>query len=255
MPFPSDLSDGQWALVRDLFEARRGAPPRIPRRRMVEAILYLARTGAQWRYLPGEFGPWGAVWQQFRRWRDAGVWGEAMRRLAVSVRRSEEREDHPSLLLVDGQTVKGGRSGPGFHEAGGPGGRTFGAKRTILVDTIGCVHGALVTSARPHDLAAARELLAAEVSRQPRLESVMADRGYRGQGSTLRRHGVRFEIKAWPERQRIFRPLVPLWRVEAGFAQLGRWRRLSRSYEGTAASARTWIEAAACALMLERLAA
>jgi transposase len=47
---------------------------------------------------------------------------------------------------------------------------------------------------------------------------------------------------------------VPLWRVEAGFAQPGRWRRLSRSYEGSVASARAWVEAAAYALMLERLA-
>src|SRR5262245_40250609 len=85
MAFPSDLSDAQWARVRDLFESRRGAPPRIERRQMGNAILYPARTGAQWRYLPSEFGPWGAVWQQFRRWRDAGVWAEAMRRLAVWV--------------------------------------------------------------------------------------------------------------------------------------------------------------------------
>jgi hypothetical protein len=66
---PTDLTDAQWRLVRDLFDpsGRRGAPARIPRRRMVSAMLHQARTGGQWRFLPGHFGPWGATWQQFRR--------------------------------------------------------------------------------------------------------------------------------------------------------------------------------------------
>jgi putative transposase len=65
----TDLTDDQWQLVRDLFDPPDlpGAPARIPRQRMVDAILYQARTGCQWRYLPPPFGPWGAIWQQFRR--------------------------------------------------------------------------------------------------------------------------------------------------------------------------------------------
>ena len=70
---------------------------------MVNAILYLALTGAQRRYLPGEFGWWGAAWQQFRRWRDPGVRGEAMRRVPVCVRQREQRGAYSSLLQVDGQ--------------------------------------------------------------------------------------------------------------------------------------------------------
>jgi len=64
-----DLSDHEWDLVADLFDPdeRRGTPARHPRRRMVEAMLYLARTGCQWRYLPERFPPWEAVWAQCRR--------------------------------------------------------------------------------------------------------------------------------------------------------------------------------------------
>ena len=64
-----DLSDHEWDLVADLFDpdGRRGTPARHPRRRMVEAMLYLARTGCQWRYLPERFPPWEAVWAQCRR--------------------------------------------------------------------------------------------------------------------------------------------------------------------------------------------
>ncbi|MGH8533613.1 MAG: transposase [Gammaproteobacteria bacterium] len=72
----------------DLFDppGRRGAPARIPRRSMVNAVLYQARTGCQWRYLPAEFGSWGAVWQQFRCWRSKGVWAQAMDRLRRAAR-------------------------------------------------------------------------------------------------------------------------------------------------------------------------
>ena len=65
MGFAIALSDEQWALVADLFDppGRRGAPARIPRRQMVDAMLFIARTGCQWRYLPERYPPWGAVWK------------------------------------------------------------------------------------------------------------------------------------------------------------------------------------------------
>ena len=64
-----ELTNPEWALVCDLFDpvGRRGAPARYGRRQMVEAILFLARTGCQWRYLPDRYPPWEAVWQQWRR--------------------------------------------------------------------------------------------------------------------------------------------------------------------------------------------
>jgi transposase len=75
MSFAIALSDEQWDLVADLFDppGRRGAPAQIPRRQMVEAMLFLARTGCQWRYLPERYGSWTAVWAQWRRWRANGV--------------------------------------------------------------------------------------------------------------------------------------------------------------------------------------
>src|SRR5665811_1716643 len=75
-----DLSDDEWDFVADLFDpdGRRGTPAQHPRRRMVEAMLYLARTGCQWRSLPERFPAWEAVWSQWRRWRANGVWAAAM---------------------------------------------------------------------------------------------------------------------------------------------------------------------------------
>jgi putative transposase len=93
---------------------------------MVDAMLYIARTGCQWRYLPSSYPPWGAIWQQWRRWVAAGVWEEAMRELSKQERRRSERQATPSMVMLDAQTVRGGRSGLTFHERGGRGGYTRG---------------------------------------------------------------------------------------------------------------------------------
>lgn len=151
MSFAIALSDVQWELVADLFDppGRRGAPAAIPRRQMVDAMLFIGRTGCQWRYLPEHYGAWTAVWAQWRRWRANGVWAAAMTRLAAIVRLLHDREPIPSMVMVDAQTVKGGRYGPTFHEAGGRGGRTIGTKRTLLVEILGLPVAAGACSARP----------------------------------------------------------------------------------------------------------
>src|SRR5674476_1518977 len=120
MSFAIALTDEQWELVADLFDppGRRGAPAQIPRRQMVDALLFIGRTGCQWRYLPERYGARTAVWAQWRRWRANGVWARAMERLAAIVRVLHDREPIPSMVMVDAQTVKGGRYGPTFHEAG-----------------------------------------------------------------------------------------------------------------------------------------
>jgi putative transposase len=114
-----DLSDGEWDLVADLFdpEGRRGAPEHYPRRTMVETMLWMARTGVQWRHLPERFPPWSAVWSQRRCWRANGVWAQAMGRLARTIRMDKDRDPEPSMAMVDAQTAKGGRAGPTFYAA------------------------------------------------------------------------------------------------------------------------------------------
>ncbi len=255
MAFSLTLSDTQWGLVADLFDppGRRGAPAQIPRRQMVDAMLFLARTGCHWRYLPEHFGAWSAVWSQWRRWRANGVWEEAMARLAQHIRMVHQRDPLPSMVMIDAQTVKGRRYGPTFHQAGGRGGRTIGTKRSILVEILGLPVAAHVDSARPHDVRAGRELLHQALPHLPRVHAVLGDRGYRALEKATQHHHARLEIKAPLPGQVGFAPYQTLWRVENAFAQLGRWRRLSRCYEGTKASAKAWLEVAAFSYLLGRL--
>lgn len=266
-----ELTDTQWGLVSDLFDPphRRGAPAQIPRRQMVEAMLFLARTGCQWRYIPDRYGRWGAVWQQWLRWRGNGVWACAMKRLATAIRVAHGRDPIPSMVMIDAQTVKGGRAGPTFHDQGGRGGRTIGAKRSILIEILGLPIAAQVDPASPHDVKVAREFLRERLPELPRVQAIVADRGYRGLRALAAHHKLALDIKAPPKRQpgvpRLpstpgrnklkgnFVPIAPLYRVENAFAQLGRWRRLSRCFEQTKESARAWLEVAAFGYMLGRL--
>ena len=256
MSFAIALTDEQWELVTDLFDppGRRGAPAQIRRRQMVDAMLFIARTGCQWRYLPERYGSWTAVWAQWRRWRTNGVWARAMTRLVAIVRLLHDREPLPSMVMVDAQTVKGGRYGPTFHQAGGPGGRTIGTKRTILVEILGLPIAARADSARPHDVTAARELLRDRLADLPRVHAIVGDRAYRGLLKLAERKRVTLDIKAPPKGTPGFTPLWPLYKVEHTIAQLGRWRRLSRCYEGTEASARAWLEVASVGYLAWRAA-
>jgi putative transposase len=92
-----DVTDAEWDQVADLFDpdGRRGAPDLYPRRLMVEAMLWMARTGVQWSYLPEQFPPWTAVWSQWRRWRSNGVWAQAMGRLARTIRMTRSATRSP----------------------------------------------------------------------------------------------------------------------------------------------------------------
>ena len=72
--YPSDLTDAQWALVEPLLSVVKpgGRPEAHARREVVNAILYLLRTGCSWRQLPKNFPPWETVYWHFKRWRDDG---------------------------------------------------------------------------------------------------------------------------------------------------------------------------------------
>jgi transposase len=194
-------------LVKGLFDPpkHRGVQGTIAKRSIVDAILWLARTGCQWRHLPDRFPDWQAVWSQWRRWRDNGTWAAAMRVLAREIRLRHQRKADPTMVMIDGQTEKGGRASPTFHEAGGRGGYTRGAKRTILIEILGLPLAVSVESAKPHDVQSARRLLKeqldappAQQPKLPGLQAIVADRGYTGLAELANSHGLNLDIKRPP---------------------------------------------------------
>jgi putative transposase len=109
-PYPSDLTDAEWAAIQAVFPkpkgGRSGRPPTYPRREIWNAILYQARTGCQWEYLPHDFPPHGDVWEHFCRWRDQGIIAAVHDALRTQVREQAGREPTPSAAILDSQTVK-----------------------------------------------------------------------------------------------------------------------------------------------------
>lgn len=114
--YDTDLSDAQWEILHPLLKCPRehgGKPPDHPLREIVNAMLYILRTGCAWRHLPHDFPPHAAVYSHFRRWRKNGKLDRVHDVLRERVREAEGREATPSAAVIDSQSVptteKGGR--------------------------------------------------------------------------------------------------------------------------------------------------
>ena len=113
LAYPTDLTDEQWAILAPLIPPpRKNARPRqTEMREVINAILYLLRTGCAWRCLPHDFPPYRTVFYYFSKWRKCGVWKKIHDRLYERMRELEEREATPSAAIIDSQSVKTGEKG------------------------------------------------------------------------------------------------------------------------------------------------
>src|SRR5512135_2064797 len=111
--YPSDLSKREWAILEPLIPpAKPGGHPRTTdMREVLNAILYLDRTGCQWRALPHEFPPWSTVWSYFRTWHNDGTWKRMHTALREQVRVKAGRKATPSAAIIDSQSVKTAQKG------------------------------------------------------------------------------------------------------------------------------------------------
>lgn len=234
-PYPSDVSDDEWAFVAPyLTLMTEDAPQREHSLREVfNGLRWLARTGAQWRMMPNDLPPWYTVYQQTQRWLNAGVFEALVHDLRMLLREIDGRMPQPSAAIFDARTLQsspesGARAGWDGHK------RRRGSKVHVAVDTLGQLLALLVTPANEQERAQVAEL--AEQVQAATGEAVnvaFVDQGYTGEqpAEDAQAHGIRLEVVKLPTAKRGFVLLPRRWVVERSFGWMARFRRLARDYE------------------------
>ncbi len=257
--YDSDLTDAQWRLVADCIpplksnDTTGGRPAKYERREILNAILYVARTGCQWRLLPHDLPKWKTVYRYFVLWHEQGIFETINDRLRVSVRVKAGRNPQPSAGVIDSQSVKivANIGYAGFDGAK----KVNGRKRHIVVDTLGLLLEVVVHEASLSDRAGAETVLAKVHAQFKRVKTIFADQGYTGKLIRLAHTTLHMTITIIKRTEvRAFHILPRRWVVERTFGWFGFYRRLAKDYERYPTHSEAFVYIAMSNIMLHRLA-
>ncbi|RBH52159.1 IS5 family transposase [Pseudomonas sp. MWU13-2860] len=260
--YPSDISREKFAQIEPLLRGvrRNTKPVQLDLYEVFCAVLYLLRTGCQWRYLPPDFPKWQNVYAYWRKWTAPDLHGVSVLELALkksqvgAAREKLGRNASSTLLIVDAQSVKNtDTAGLKGYDAGK---KISGIKRHIVVDTQGLPHAVAVTTAEVTDRKGALKALARCQSGLKRVQSLLCDSGYVGQPFA---QGVREILGGYVTVQiakrselHTFKVMPKRWIVERSFAWLEKSRRLWKNCERKLNTSLQFIHLAFLALLLRR---
>ncbi|SCF19839.1 Transposase [Micromonospora echinospora] len=244
-PYPSDVTDAQWALIGPFLRAWKakrvsvsGHQGDYDLREIVNAILYQNRTGCQWAYLPHDLPPKSATYYYFALWRDDGTDQAIHDLLRCQAREKAGRTEDPTAVVLDSQSVRAANHVPAATTGKDAGKKVSGRKRALAVDTLGLVIAVVVTAASVTDNAIGIRLLDTVVERAPTVTRAWVDAGFKQDlalhGSVL---GIDVEVVKRSDTRPGFVPVRKRWIVEQTYGTLMLHRRLVREYESRPESA------------------
>ena len=233
--YPSDVSDEEWSLVAPylILMDQEAAQRQHDLREVFNALRWLVRARAPWRMLPNDLPPWEAVYQQSRRWLDAGCFEAMVSDLRSIIRVAQGKQGQPGAVVFDGRTLQsscesGARVGYDGYK------RRNGSKVHMAVDTLGHLLAVHVTPANEQERDQVDALCqAVQQATGSTVEKAWVDQGYTGQSAkaAAAQNGIALEVVKLAQAKKGFVLLPRRWVVERSFGWLARFRRLSRDYE------------------------
>lgn len=246
-----ELNDSQWGAISEFFDIQRKRKHNL--RVIVNALLYMVRTGCQWRNLPPCYPSWRAVNYYFEQWKRDKTLQRLNDKLNQLDRQQENKEAFPSLMCIDSQSVK---LTPTIIEHRGidANKKVNGRKRQFLVDSGGRLWRVLVHAANLHDGVGSCSIIDACSDICKRLKKILGDEAYSGTfASKVINSGFEFERASRPESTKGFVPIAKRWVVERSIAWTNFFRRIVKDYEYTTLSSESWLLLANSTIMLQRL--
>lgn len=219
----------------------------------LDGILYLLRTGCQWRLIPASYGNWKTLYHLFRSWSDRPWFDKILRRLLGVRRKKSKRKKFPTVAIMDSQSV---RCGLPNSVKGVDGNKHIkGIKRHIAVESLGLPLDVIITTANVHDSKAAYQLVPITVSKYSTVKIIKADLGYKGSLKQLLNSTLSIDLQCVKSNHgtKDFIPVEGRWVVERTIAWIDNFRRLTCNYERLLTTARAMTRLAFFMILLKHI--